>query len=169
MNNKKELFLLTHKMKKMKKYFLLLFLTITILTAKAQTYFNLDLVKLNKALAEQKISNFSFDSVTVYNGIIGSYKDASGNELIISFDSLSNFQKILKEDKKNITVYKKDTTNFVFFENDVITALYIELTSYKVTMALTSYLMSKESLEKIYMAINPEEILKTALIKQGIK
>lgn len=148
----------------MKKIYLFLILTISIFPSNAQTYLNLDLARLNKELAEKKISNFSFDSVSVYNGIIGSFKNTNGEELIITFDSLSDFQSILKEDKKNLTIYRKDSTNFVFFENDVITALYVELPKYKVTMTLTSYLMSKESLEKFYTEINAEEILKSAQV-----
>ena len=149
----------------MKKIIVLCFVMTFFSGLKAQTFIGIDLVKLNKALSEQKITGFTFDSVSAYNGIIGSYKSTGGDEMVIAFDSLKLFKEIPKEMKGKIITFKKNKTNLIFFENDYIMALYIELTDFKITMSLTSSFTSREILEKVYSEINPEELLKKALVK----
>lgn len=150
----------------MKKLFLLSFLMFSVYFLGAQNYLGLDIGKLNTALKSKKVTGFTFDSVSDYNGIIGSYKDANGIELVIAFDSIKLFQNVLKEKKSQIKAFKNGKTELIYYENDYISALYIELTAFKVTMSLTSMSLPKESLEKIYTEINPEELLKSALVKK---
>ena len=150
----------------MKKYIILFAAIISFTLLKSQTFLNIDIAKLNTALSNQKVTGYTFDNVSEFGGIIGSYKDANGTELAIAFDSLSKFKEPLK-DKKNIVIqYKKDKTNLIFYENEYIVVLYIELPQFNVTMSLTAYsTTTKEALEKLYAEINPEVLLKSALVK----
>jgi hypothetical protein len=150
----------------MKKYVFLIVFTFFCLFIQAQSYFNLDIKKLNKAFSGQEIAGFKLaDTLSIYGGIIGSYKDANGNEMVISFDSLSRFKKMPSAEKSKTTPFTKGKTKMIFFESDYITALYAELPEYNLVLSLTSYVMSRESLEKIYDEMKPEEKMKSALIK----
>ncbi|HBS85240.1 MAG: hypothetical protein A2W91_04745 [Bacteroidetes bacterium GWF2_38_335] len=147
----------------MKKLFIILIIFVFTSIIKAQDFNNIDIKKLNIALSEQTINGFTFDSVSIYYGIIGSYKDADGNELVISFDSLSKFEEVKNEDPDFVTLYKNEKSNLIFFQNEYITALYIELPKFNVTMSLTSGFMEKSQLETVYNQINPEDLLNKAV------
>jgi hypothetical protein len=145
----------------MKRYLLLLTFVISVLSANSQICLDFDVVKLDTLLAQQKTTQFKYDTVSVYHGgILGSYKDSVGNELVINFDSLNSFQKVLDKNENKTILYNKDKTRLIYFENDYISVLYVELPAYNVTLSFTTYVTSKEFLEKIYKEINPEKLLK---------
>jgi hypothetical protein len=151
----------------MRKIILSLSLILCFIVVNAQKFGNLDVAKLNKALKEKKVNGYTFDSITEYYGLLGTYKDANGDDLIISIDLPSRFQEISKEKKEGtkITKFKKDKTNLMFLENEFIKVLYIDLPDYKVTMSLTSAFTGRAELEKLYKEINPEDLFKEAMIK----
>ena len=151
----------------MRKVILSFSLILCFIAVNAQKYGKLDVAKLNKLLIEKKVTVYTFDSISEYNGLIGTYKNANGDELIISFDPPSRFQEVLKEKKEGtkITKFKKAKTNLIYFENEFISVIYIDLPDFEVTMSLTSGSVGKEALEKLYGEINPEELFKAALVK----
>jgi hypothetical protein len=151
----------------MKKFILFFAVMFCFSFLKAQTYGKLDVSKLNKALKERKVSGYTFDSITEYYGLLGTYKDTNGDELIISFDPPSRFQEISKEKKKGtkITKFKKGKTNLIYFENEFINVIYIDLPDLQVTMSLTSAFKGREVLEKLYTELNPEELFKEVISK----
>jgi hypothetical protein len=150
----------------MKKIILLFAAVICFNLIEAQTFAGIDIVKLNKALSANKVNGYKFDSVTEYNGIIGSYKDINGDELVICFDSLKRFQQVAADKKGRITKFRNGKTDLLYFENDYVMTLYIELPAFNVTMSRTSGFLTRAALEKIYQEINPEDLLKSALVKK---